>query len=170
MTDGDIQFTEAQLAYHREAEKLMAWADLAERTGSGHAYNRLKTQEDLVETLWMHLSTLQETRDYYDRYTSVEEYVAAELAAAEPVASSGKLGYAAIKERVDIVEHIGRFTELRKVGKNLIGRCPLPGHDDSSPSFYVYPETKSFYCFGCAIGGDVITFAQYHSGTKARDL
>lgn len=42
---------------------------------------------------------------------------------------------------------------LRPVGSRLTGRCPL--HDDRHPSFTVYPATASYYCFGCAAGGDV---------------
>lgn len=34
--------------------------------------------------------------------------------------------------------------------------CPLPGHDDRTPSFHYYSETNSFYCFGCRRGGSVI--------------
>lgn len=48
--------------------------------------------------------------------------------------------------------------QLRQTGQTLIGKCPL--HDDSNPSFAVYPETNSFYCFSGCGGGDVITLLQ----------
>jgi len=45
---------------------------------------------------------------------------------------------------------------LRRSGKNFVARCPF--HDDRNPSFAVYPETQSFYCFGCHASGDVLSF------------
>ena len=59
-------------------------------------------------------------------------------------------------------------TPLRPSGKTLCGRCPL--HDDKRPSFYVYPATNSWYCFGCHRGGDAIAFVRHlhgHSFVKA---
>lgn len=46
--------------------------------------------------------------------------------------------------------------ELRRAGNRLTGRCPL--HADAEPSLVVYPETQSYFCFGCQAGGDVIDF------------
>ena len=47
---------------------------------------------------------------------------------------------------------------LKRRGKNLVGLCPF--HSEKTPSFTVYPENGSFYCFGCGAGGDVITFVR----------
>ena len=44
--------------------------------------------------------------------------------------------------------------KLRPSGNKLFGHCPL--HTDKSPSFYIYRETNTFYCFGCGEGGDII--------------
>lgn len=44
--------------------------------------------------------------------------------------------------------------ELKKSGNKLVGLCPL--HNEKSPSFFVYPESNSFYCYGCGVGGNVI--------------
>jgi hypothetical protein len=49
-------------------------------------------------------------------------------------------------------------TRLRKVGNKLAGLCPL--HEDKRPSFYIYPDTNTFHCFGCQANGDVITLVQ----------
>ncbi len=63
-----------------------------------------------------------------------------------------------LKQRVDIAEVISSYVKLKKQGRNLIGRCPFPDHQDSSPSFSVVRENGYFHCFGCQAGGDVITF------------
>jgi DNA primase len=54
--------------------------------------------------------------------------------------------------------------QMRRVGDRWVGRCPLPSHDDRSPSFTVYSQTDSFFCFGCLIGGDVIELARHAYG------
>lgn len=59
-----------------------------------------------------------------------------------------------LRERVDIVELAGRHTDLRHSGRAYVGRCPHPDHDDSNPSFHVYPDRR-FHCYGCAWHGDV---------------
>lgn len=52
--------------------------------------------------------------------------------------------------------------ELRSSGRALIGVCPL--HDDTNPSFAIYVDTNSFYCFACGVGGDVISYFQKVKG------
>lgn len=61
-----------------------------------------------------------------------------------------------IKYRNDIESVISQYVNLKRRGKNLVGLCPF--HNEKTPSFTVYPENGSFYCFGCGSGGDVITF------------
>jgi DNA primase len=61
-----------------------------------------------------------------------------------------------IKYRNDIESVISQYVTLKRRGKNLVGLCPF--HGEKTPSFTVYPETSSFYCFGCGVGGDVFTF------------
>ena len=58
--------------------------------------------------------------------------------------------------RNDIEQTISSYVTLKRAGSNLNGLCPF--HSEKSPSFTVFPATKSFYCFGCGAGGDVITF------------
>lgn len=49
---------------------------------------------------------------------------------------------------------------MRKMGARWVARCPLPGHDERTPSFTVFPEQNSWYCFGaCQRGGDVVDLA-----------
>ncbi len=61
-----------------------------------------------------------------------------------------------IKYRNDIEATISQYVNLKRRGKNLVGLCPF--HSEKTPSFTVYPESASFYCFGCGAGGDVFTF------------
>jgi len=61
-----------------------------------------------------------------------------------------------IKYRCDIYDVIGSYVPLKRAGSNYSGHCPF--HSERTPSFTVFPATKSFYCFGCGAGGDVVTF------------
>ena len=63
-----------------------------------------------------------------------------------------------IRYRCDIEDVIGSYVTLKRAGSNRNGLCPF--HSEKTPSFTVFPATKSFYCFGCGAGGDVITFIQ----------
>ncbi len=63
-----------------------------------------------------------------------------------------------LKYRSDIEQIVSRYTNLKRSGRNLSGLCPF--HSERTPSFVVYPENNSFYCFGCGAGGDVVTFVR----------
>lgn len=60
--------------------------------------------------------------------------------------------------RTDIEELIGSYTGLKRAGRTYKGLCPF--HSEKTPSFVVYPDNQSFYCFGCGAGGDAITFVK----------
>jgi len=63
-----------------------------------------------------------------------------------------------LKSRSDITDVVSSYIDLRHSGRTYSGLCPF--HSEKSPSFHVYPENGSFYCFGCGAGGDVITFVR----------
>ncbi len=63
---------------------------------------------------------------------------------------------AELRMRCDIEQIISSYTPLKRRGKNLVGLCPF--HNEKTPSFTVYPENQSFFCFGCGAGGEVISF------------
>ena len=64
--------------------------------------------------------------------------------------------------RVDIVEVVGRYVQLKKSGQNHSGLCPF--HAEKSPSFTVSPSKQFFHCFGCGAHGSAIGFLMEHRG------
>jgi DNA primase len=63
-----------------------------------------------------------------------------------------------IKARVDLVDLIGGSVPLQRSGRSYRGLCPF--HAEKTPSFYVFPETQTWKCFGCGAGGDAFSFLQ----------
>lgn len=63
-----------------------------------------------------------------------------------------------IKNKVDIVDFVNSYLSLNKKGKNYSALCPF--HAEDTPSFYIFPDTQTFHCFGCGAHGDVITFLE----------
>lgn len=61
-----------------------------------------------------------------------------------------------LKFKTDIEDIISTYVTLRKNGSTSKGLCPF--HNEKTPSFTVYNDTQSFYCFGCGAGGDAVTF------------
>jgi DNA primase len=63
-----------------------------------------------------------------------------------------------IKENLKIEEVIGNYVKLKKSGKNFNAPCPF--HAEDAPSFFVFPKTQTFKCFGCGEQGDIISFVE----------
>ncbi|MCR4594053.1 MAG: DNA primase [Clostridiales bacterium] len=61
-----------------------------------------------------------------------------------------------LRRRADVESIISSYVSLKRSGKISRGLCPF--HGEKTPSFTVYPDTQSYYCFGCGAGGDVINF------------
>jgi DNA primase len=61
-----------------------------------------------------------------------------------------------IREKINIVDFISNYIELKRAGSYYKGLCPF--HQERNPSFFVSPQKQIFKCFGCNVGGDVITF------------
>lgn len=61
-----------------------------------------------------------------------------------------------VRLRNDIIEVIGSYIKLKRVGNTYMGLCPF--HHEKSPSFAINPDRQMYKCFGCGVGGNVITF------------
>src|SRR5579863_2781065 len=72
-----------------------------------------------------------------------------------------------IKAKIDVVEEIGLVVALHRSGKSYKGPCPF--HNERTPSFYVFPESQTWRCFGCNEGGDVFTFVEKQQGIDFRE-
>lgn len=77
------------------------------------------------------------------------------------------------KEKIEIAKQYpiatlsGNTLDIRKAGQNFIASCPF--HQEKTPSFYIYPETNRFYCFGCQIKGDVINLTMLLHGINFKE-
>lgn len=61
-----------------------------------------------------------------------------------------------LRSRLDVVDVISDYVELRRSGQNYKGLCPF--HSEKTPSFIVSPDKQIFHCFGCNAGGDIVSF------------
>jgi len=78
----------------------------------------------------------------------------------------------AAKEAVPVIDLADRLCGaggLRRIGQEWVGRCPLPDHEDRSPSFTVNPEKNVWFCHGCLRGGDVVELARLAWGYDERE-
>jgi len=71
------------------------------------------------------------------------------------------------QEKPPIISVVQNYVELKKRGRQHVGRCPF--HDDKTPSFSVSEEKGVFHCFGCGAGGDVIDFVMKLYGLSFRE-
>ena len=67
-----------------------------------------------------------------------------------------------IKSSLDISDIIGQFTTLRKTRRGWSGLCPF--HDEKTPSFHVYEDSQTYYCFSCHEAGDIFSFVMKKNG------
>jgi DNA primase len=72
-----------------------------------------------------------------------------------------------VLERVDLVTLISRHVELKKAGREFKGRCPF--HQEKTPSFYVVPEKRFYFCHGCRASGDAVSFVMRYLGKTFLD-
>ncbi len=71
-----------------------------------------------------------------------------------------------VKDRLDLADLVGKHVNLQRSGRYLKGLCPF--HTEKTPSFYVFPDTQRWHCFGCDRGGDVFNFMMEFQGYDFR--
>ncbi|MBP9669469.1 MAG: DNA primase [Candidatus Pacebacteria bacterium] len=67
-----------------------------------------------------------------------------------------------IKARLTVVDVVSQYVKLARAGASYKGRCPF--HSEKTPSFIVSPDRGTYHCFGCGVGGDILTFVQEVEG------
>jgi DNA primase len=72
-----------------------------------------------------------------------------------------------LKARLDIVDVISDYIELKRAGQNYKGLCPF--HSEKTPSFMVNPGKQRFHCFGCGTGGDIIHFVMKYENLSFQE-
>ncbi|HEY2053943.1 MAG TPA: DNA primase [Solirubrobacterales bacterium] len=68
----------------------------------------------------------------------------------------------AVRDAADMATEVGRYTDLKRNGAQMMGLCPF--HDERSPSFSVDPQDKLYHCFGCGVAGDIFGFVMEKEG------
>ena len=71
---------------------------------------------------------------------------------------------------IDLADLLCGPGNMRKVGNRWVARCPLPDHEDKSPSFTVYPGDGGWFCYGCLRGGDVVELARFAWGYEKGEV
>jgi len=69
-----------------------------------------------------------------------------------------------VLDQIPIEDEIGKDVKFRRTSKKFVGLCPF--HNDTHPSFEVYPHTQSWFCYGCQKGGSLIDYVMYRDGLK----
>lgn len=72
-----------------------------------------------------------------------------------------------LRNQVDIVAVIGKYTSLQRKGKEFLGICPF--HSEKTPSFTVNPQKQFYHCFGCGVHGDVVKFVSERNNLSYRE-
>ena len=70
---------------------------------------------------------------------------------------------------VDLADRLCGPGQMRRIGEKWTARCPLPGHDERTASFTVYPGDRGWWCYGCGRGGDVVNLAALAWGIDRAD-
>ncbi len=129
------------------------------------------SESDVIVKNNMRIATQKETWDY-----TIRERTGSDIQLAMPRTKCVnywdrqpmKLTIHEIKQRIDLVEYIGQYVDLRRQGKEYAGLCPF--HADSKPSFHVYRKKgkQRYQCFVCGAAGDLVDFVSEYNTADYR--
>jgi DNA primase len=86
-----------------------------------------------------------------------------------PARHTERFDVEALRRAHPVAEVVASYgVELRRSGRALVGRCPLHA-DGERPNLHVYADTRSWYCYACNVGGDVIEFVRRREGVDFRE-
>lgn len=71
---------------------------------------------------------------------------------------------------IDLADRLCGPGKMKRIGEKWTAHCPLPDHEDKTPSFTVYPGDGGWFCYGCLRGGDVIELARFAWGYEKPDV
>jgi DNA primase len=71
---------------------------------------------------------------------------------------------------IDLADRLVGPGKMRRMGAEWVANCPLPEHEDRTPSFTVNPEKNVFWCHGCLRGGDVVELARFAWGYEKHEV
>lgn len=69
-----------------------------------------------------------------------------------------------ITDSNNLVEVISQYTQMKRTGSQLMGRCPFPDHAEKTPSFSVSESKQVYHCFGCGKSGNIFSFLRDYQG------
>jgi len=134
--------------------------------GSSHpaAQDEAERLANLRHEAFTYITNLDLSPTNHSRALTAEEYQRLESNdhISTVINARHRPSFADIKARVDLLDYATTFTVFREAGKHKMkARCPLPDHpDDDTPSFFIYIDQRSWWCYGCSRGGDVIDLAR----------
>lgn len=145
-------------------EKLKEWQDRKKEIKEVIKYNlrliRSRVKDSLSRWFWREVVKMKVADELLEVERQIQRLKRLNLISEGKIPNPKILGQEKIEKAklTPIVEVASLFLKLRRMGKNYIALCPF--HQERHPSFYLYPDTNSFYCFGCNQGGDVIKFVE----------
>lgn len=122
----------------------------------------LENKKEIIHFRWDSRKILELlSQDRQEEIRKLIKNLQFQLKIRDPLYSSEDISIEEMKSKIDIVSLIENITwENIRYTRKLI-KCPLKGHEDSTPSFKIYEHTDSFYCNGCRRWGDHINFIEY---------
>jgi len=118
---------------------------------------------EVLKALSPQAKRMRESLRHIARLTRLESAARRVFQVKDPVSSNAAFDEKVTQARqVPILDIVSQLLEVKQRGKSYVALCPF--HEDRNPSLHIYPDTNTFYCFGCQKAGDAIGFVRLHFG------